>query len=130
MAKKIVAEWETTLSLDTFIKDFPELVRKALWDEARTIMNESKKQCPVDTGALRTSGAVTMSKPGKDIEAKLTYSTDYAFWVHENLFARHKYPTKAKFLTDPVMARMPHLKENIIERTIKRWRSEPMTGSK
>jgi hypothetical protein len=82
-----------------------------MWGE--TVMNESKRECPVDKGFLRASGNVDdpiVTSEGFAIT--LEYPMEYAVYVHENLEANH--PTgKAKFLEDPMMAHLGELPDTI-----------------
>jgi len=79
------------------------------------IMSDSAREVPVRTGQLRRSGTNNGNAPpdmeggpSNTIDAMggvyvdFGYGTLYAVYVHENLEARHKPPTKAKFLEDPV----------------------------
>jgi len=86
---------------------------KALYAEAELIMTESKKQCPVDTGTLRSTGYVKQSEEKGDlVEVEMGYggpAAPYAVWVHELTELHHNPPTKAKYLEDPVKAATPKL---------------------
>ena len=74
----------------------------ALFQEGETIMGKAKKDTPVDTGRLRSTGHVKPPKQsGKTVSVELAYGTDYAVWVHE--IEGRDHPTgKAKFLEDNV----------------------------
>jgi hypothetical protein len=48
--------------------------------------------------------------------AILGYGTDYGIYVHENLMARHKAPTRAKFLEIPILQRATNIPRNIVAR--------------
>jgi len=86
---------------------------KALYAEAELIMTESKKQVPVDTGTLRSTGYVDPPETQKDlVEVELGYggpAAPYAVDVHERTEWHHKPPTKAKYLEDPVKTAVPKL---------------------
>jgi len=94
---------EVVRSLREMAGNIPEAARRALWTGGSKMMNQSKKWCPVDTGILRASGAVSVPARG-GIAVSLGYYTDYAIYVHENMNAYHNPPTKAKFLEDAVNA--------------------------
>ena len=109
-----------------------ESLAGALFRQANYIMAESKRQVPVDTGALRASGfvelpeidggtvTVTMSyggvagggamdgeqgptRPGEYLtNAGARDPSGYALEVHENLNAHHPVG-KAKYLEDPFL---------------------------
>jgi hypothetical protein len=81
---------------------------QAMYNAGTTVLNESKKIVPVDTGALKNSGRVEPVKRTKDsIEVEITYggaAAGYALYVHEDPAARHKPGQTFKFLEIPVMA--------------------------
>ena len=76
------------------------------------IARESMEECPVDTGHLRLSQRIqfstyrTMKGVQEASPAVIKYNADYAFYVHENLTAKHEVG-KAKFLEDPVSRGLP-----------------------
>ncbi|MBW2672583.1 MAG: HK97 gp10 family phage protein [Deltaproteobacteria bacterium] len=109
-------------------------LEKALYAEAELIMTESKKQCPVDTGTLRSTGYVRISRaeaPRTVVE--MVYggpAAPYAVAVHENPRAGktggvspsgQRYKTwaktgKWKYLEDPVKAATPKLPSRLARR--------------
>jgi len=110
-----------------FKNKFPHEVAAALKTEAELTMTESKKEVPVDTGALRDSGFVDEPKiSGGDISVRLGYggvatkvnektgeiTTTYAVIVHEDMKAHHVVG-KAKFLEDPIKRRREKILTNI-----------------
>ncbi len=70
---------------------------KGVRDVAQALLDESKKQVPLDTGALQRSGAVD----SEGLTATISYDTPYAVRWHENdaCFQRGR---KKKYLEDPV----------------------------
>lgn len=100
-------------TLAAIVKELPKNANKflanELYDIAVDAFNESQKQVPVRYGALRGSGTVTVDEGAGQVEITISYgggSAGYALAVHENLAAKHKPPTKAKYLEDPVNAAM------------------------
>jgi len=93
-------------------------VKNIMYREAQKIMNESVKICPVDTGRLRASRRVAIIEGPGEIKAELSYNTEYALRVHEDLEAYHRPPTQAKFLEMPVRRNIPTIRKNL-ERKIK-----------
>lgn len=85
----------------------PKSIGGALWREANRIMNNAKAITPVETGVLRKSGHVQLpniSRSGADVVMGFGGAANaYAIHVHENLNAKHKAPTQAKFLERPLM---------------------------
>jgi hypothetical protein len=100
-----------------FVKGFKPNITETLWQEARLVMNESQDQCPVEFGVLKASGRVDdpVETEGK-MSIAMSYSTNYAVYVHENLEAHHDPPTKAKFLEDPLRQALPDIPGNIVYR--------------
>lgn len=92
---------------------------KALYAEAELIMTESKKQCPVDTGTLRSTGYVEEPEhSGDQATVQMGYggpAAPYAVVQHERLDFKHKVG-KAKYLEDPVKAAAPKLPRALAER--------------
>ena len=76
----------------------------ALFQEGETIMGKAKKDTPVDTGRLRSTGHVKRpEESGKKVSVELAFGTDYAVFVHEIDGANH--PTgRSKFLEANVLA--------------------------
>lgn len=97
----------------------PAELAEGIWRFASTVMNESAKICPVDTGFLR--GSRYINKPvmyEDEINLNLGYSAEYAIYVHENLLAQHKPPTQAKFLEVPLIQHAPEMLEEIVQITM------------
>ena len=74
----------------------------ALYQEARLIMLESVKLCPIDTGYLRSTAYVAPPViSGIGVSVQLSYGAEYAIYVHEILDAVHPVG-QAKYLEQPV----------------------------
>lgn len=69
---------------------------RAIRDVAQALLDESKKQVPLDTGALERSGAVD----SQGMEATVSYDTPYAVRWHEHS-ANFQHGRKNKYLEDP-----------------------------
>lgn len=99
-----------TETLKTALDGLGERAREAaariLFQEGERIMAVAKGQTPVDTGALRASGQVSLpTVEGSTVSVELGFgnsSVNYAVFVHENLQAKHPVG-KAKYLEDPVL---------------------------
>ncbi len=78
---------------------------QAMFGFATKILNESKKLVPVDTGALRNSGAVegpTVDSDGVEVEITYGGSTiQYAAVVHEDLSMSHSPTLNTKITKKP-----------------------------
>jgi hypothetical protein len=76
----------------------PEILREAL----EPTFDKSQRYVPIDTGVLKDSGYLVVVKRPSGAAAEIGYSKDghpyYGIFVHENLEAHHKSPTRAKFL--------------------------------
>ena len=79
----------------------------ALWKEGERIMTKAKELTPVDLNVLKPSGHVQLPEVnGETVSVTMGFggaASEYAVYVHENLEARHKPPTQAKFLEKPFM---------------------------
>jgi len=100
----------------------PNLLReggRALYAEALEIQKASMRRTPVDTGALRASHVTSEPKlEGGAVAVKIEVggpSAEYAFYVHEDLEARHPVG-EAKFLEKSVYEAMPGLGDRIARR--------------
>lgn len=97
--------------------DSAKAIQAAMYAEATTILNESKKIVPVATGNLRASGKVERpQRTGNRYTVEITYggaAAPYALFVHEippstggrwGTGNKHKAGKTYKFLEIPVMA--------------------------
>lgn len=90
-----------TERLTALAREYPAAAAQALNEIAEATMTVAKERTPVDTGVLRGSGKVSAHATAADPSATLTYGTEYAAAVHENLRARHTVG-EAKFLESAV----------------------------
>ncbi len=115
-------------ALSRIPKHMPNLLEKAIYEEANVIFNESQKIVPVDTGALRGSGVVHAPRhENHRTFVRVTYggpAAHYALYVHENLYARHAAPTQAKYLETPLYRQVPVLIKNLAIRINHMMRNE------
>lgn len=90
--------------------------KKAFLQETNIVHGEAQKETPVEFGVLRRSGSVDeIKETKKEYDLMIGFHTDYAAAVHENLEARHP-KGKAKYLEDPLMARVDDIPKNIAKR--------------
>lgn len=90
--------------------------KKGLLQETNGVLKDAIPQTPIEFGPLRWSGAVDEIKETKtEYELMIGFHTDYAAAVHENLEAHHP-KGKAKYLEDPLMARVDDIPKNIAKR--------------
>ena len=89
-------------------------------------MGQSKDIVPVRFGVLRSSGKVDLpQKIAGIIKVILSYggaAAGYAIYVHENLTARHKPPTRAKYLEEPFKRAQAGLLGRLAQRIRREWR--------
>ncbi len=99
--------WVGMEKFQRYLKDVSDAgapLAAALSQEGESIMGNAKKDTPVDTGRLRSTGHVKRPKlSGKKVEVELAFGTDYAIFVHEIAGAAHP-SGKAKFLEANVLA--------------------------
>lgn len=104
-------------TLAQFGSDAPKVLGATLLEEGHSIMANSQLIVPVDTGALRSSGAVKDPViEGNKITVTMFYggpAAPYALFVHEIGAYKHAPPTQYKFLEVPTMQRVPVIAKNI-----------------
>ena len=92
----------------------------AMFAEANTVLNESKKIVPVDTGTLKSSGKVSPPKVVEGaVEVEISYggaASQYAGIVHEDPTAKHAPGKTFKYLEIPVMAHQDKFVRAVMER--------------
>lgn len=100
-----------------------QAMAQGLYLEAQMAFNESQNLVPIDTGILKSSGHITSPKVTSDsVEITIAYggpATDYAFIVHERVYAPsgkkvyHRPPTRAKYLETPVKRRAKGMSQRL-----------------
>lgn len=96
------------------LADITDDVADVVLMHARKVLLDSLALVPVDTHRLKSSGKVNRIYVGpKDVMATITYDTEYAIFVHEMLELKHKAPTQAKFLEQPLRASQDELVREI-----------------
>lgn len=104
--------------LQAIARRFPDEVRKALLADVELDATESKRRCPVDTGALQSTIHVEDRSGGLTIRAALVCggpAAPYAVYVHEDLEAVH--PTgEAKFIESVLRESAPFRLERVARR--------------
>lgn len=113
---KVTGEELVNANIQRTIKENWNDAKKALLKEGNIILNDSIKQTPLEFGDLRRSGTVEEVKDTKkEYVIAIGFNTEYAAAVHENLNAHHPVG-KAKYLEDPLMARIDDIPKNIAKR--------------
>lgn len=105
--------------LRVMLRNAPDRIGNALYQEALIEMKESMARTPVDTGALRASHVVVGPNfKGKSVECAIQVggsSIDYAWYVHENLEAHHEVG-QAKFLESTLLESRPYMADRVARR--------------
>lgn len=108
-------------------KGLKPVVEKAVFTEANTVLNESKKIVPVATGALRASGKVDPPATDDGVTlVEISYggaAAPYALYVHEIPEYRHAAGKSFKFLEIPAMAHRDKFTRAVKERVLMYLRS-------
>lgn len=98
-------------------------LKQAMAEETQLMFRDSQRVVPVETGTLRRSGVLEQPKErNKDIEVIIGYggaATAYALKQHEDLSLRHKEGKTAKYLENPVKARVPSFEKSIRQRIVR-----------
>lgn len=63
---------------------------------AEKVLERAIYYCPKDTGYLASTGRAETIGEGK---VQIIFDCEYAWYVHEQTWKEHKFPTCAKFLT-------------------------------
>ncbi len=92
-----------TPNLQRLARQYPAATQDALLEEGFAIMSESQKQVPVMTGRLRSTGSVNDDTRKNRPSVLLSYGTNYAISVHEDLDASHTVGN-ALYLRNPFLA--------------------------
>ena len=93
---------EMRAKIDALKAEFTQQVEVAVEAEATRLLEIAKEKCPIETGELRDSGKVAMSRDGGRTTAEISFNTPYAAEVHENLEAHHAVG-QSKFLESTMM---------------------------
>lgn len=131
MGIRIRGARELKRNLRRYTRRAPGALGAALYQEAEAIMAESKKQVPVDTGRLRSTGYVAAPVfVRRSPRVEMGYGTDYAVYVHERTELHHTVG-KAKYLEDPLKAATRGFVRRLAARTrqnLERGLSLPIRG--
>lgn len=90
-------------------------LRKGLLRAGLFLQRESQKIVPIDKGVLRNSANTRLEGKGLEVAAIVSYGTEYAIYVHEDLEAKHKEGKQAKFLEQPLRDKRARLAEIVAE---------------
>lgn len=94
--------------------DVMDDLEAALWDGLeREILRPANVICPKDTGLLVSTGYVNVQRKRGRISGMVGYDTDYAIYVHENPDARHKPPTRWKWLEETLVLNADRLLDRV-----------------
>lgn len=94
----------------------PRELSRGLYAEGTRIFNESQAEVPVEFGTLRSSGFVEQESTLSTVVGYAgpeSAAREYALIVHENLDARHRAPTRAKFLERPALRAAAGLQQRL-----------------
>ena len=100
------------MAIDDVLRNFDKIVNgmereaeKAVYEVGADLLKESNNLTPIDTGKLRQSGKIKMTKKGDNPTATVSYGdarVDYALEVHE-INKNYKEPgTGWKYLETPL----------------------------
>lgn len=91
-----------------------EAIKKVQNSTAREIIQESLQKVPKATFELARSARIQKEHGGRNLRTiAITYDTDYAMAVHQDLEAKHKPGQEAKFLEKPTKKRARQYASNI-----------------
>ena len=93
-------------------------LRKGLYRGGLFLQRESQKLVPIDTGVLKNTANTRVVGAGLDVEVVVSYGTNYAIYVHEDLNAKHAEGKQAKYLEQPLRDKRARIFE-IVQDSIK-----------
>lgn len=106
VSMKITGMAELIKNLEAAGERGKKAVGCGLYLEGNNILSDSKKEVPVDLGALKNSGYITLPQiSGNNIAVEMGYGGSakrYAAIQHERTDFKHPDGGKAKFLVDPL----------------------------
>jgi hypothetical protein len=111
--------WEQTVrpNIQRIAKNSPREFADATYEEYKIEFGESQKLVPVLTGELKGSGRIDPPViQGKKISVRISYNTEYAIYVHEDLEAFHPNGGQAKYLEQPLRQSAPSMPGRIARR--------------
>lgn len=97
--------------LNEVLEQYREAAARGLEQAADHLLAASDKVVPVREGTLRRSGKVVVNKAR--LRATVSYSTRYAFIVHEDLDDQHDAGRTAKYLERPARTEAPAMTQII-----------------
>jgi len=80
--------------VDEFLTDADKMI--IIQQIALSTYIKAQLLVPVETGALKASGAMSITSNG----AEIAYNEPYGGYVHEVMYRHHRKPTQAKWLFD------------------------------
>jgi hypothetical protein len=102
-------------------KRYPKATERGLLYAGYALQADSQRLVPVDTGQLKRSASTDIAKPklGETAAVEVSYSTDYAIFVHERTDIPHYTPAEAqaKFLEQPAREKVGQYIDIIIQET-------------
>lgn len=90
-------------------------LRKGLFTAGLFLQRESQKIVPIEFAVLKNSANTRPEGTGAKTSVVVSYGTDYAVFVHEDLEARHKPGKQAKFLEQPLRDHRERIREIVVE---------------
>ena len=119
-----MAKLETEVDIAAFVKALQDYGGEILTDAEAAVdefcahvLTESLVICPIEHGDLRASGKLSLPQTQNGVVSQnISFSSDYAIYVHERLDLRHDPPTQAKFLETSVRANESKLEPFLVER--------------
>lgn len=119
MVTRFTGAAKMILNLKKLQEQVPDRFGAALRVEAELEATESKKRCPVDTGALRASiHAEGPVREGRKMSAAIVAggpTAPYALRVHEDLDVSHRNGD-SKFIESTLKESAPHMGDRIAKR--------------
>lgn len=79
------------------------------------LQREAQLITPIDVGLLKKSADTRVTKTGPEPEVTVSFSTAYAIFVHEDLYAKHAPGKTAKFLETPAREKADEIAKVVVD---------------
>jgi hypothetical protein len=113
--QKIIGVAQVVNKLHKFTAGFNLKMERAFKKGGLFLQRQSQKCVPVDTANLKNSAYTRAHGNGMKTFVEVGYTARYGIYVHEDLHAKHRWPTSAKFLEGPARVWQPEIIQVILE---------------
>ena len=88
--------------LNAFVENMTGMIRSNMEPVAEAIADQSKEECPYDTGHLLSTFEQVWIQTETSVRIQFSYNTPYAHRLHEHPEYHFQNGKKGKYLSDPI----------------------------